>query len=84
MFESVNDLTDGIVICRCIAKIKSYIIPKHDEDMVVAAKFARMELAEYNLNLLKKNGKLRPGICENELRFRIKDLEEAQKAAFRT
>jgi len=83
MFESVNELTSETVICRCLAKIRGYTMPNKDEDREVCASLSRIQLAEYNLNLLKKNGKLRSGIKEEELKFRLKDLENAQKAAFR-
>jgi len=84
-YESVNNLSDGIVICRCLAKIRNYVMPKNiNENQAVAAKLARIQLAEYNLNLLKKNGKLRPGIKEEEFNFRTADLLQAQQAAFRT
>jgi hypothetical protein len=80
VYESVNELSDGIVICRCLAKIRNFSLPKKDEN--IAASLGRIRLAEYYLELLKKNGKLRSGVKEEELKFRLKDLENAQKAAF--
>jgi hypothetical protein len=79
--NSVLSLSSGVACLQCLCKVKGYVLPI--ELTPYDGAIARLKLAEYELEKIKKKGKLRDGIKEEELQHRLKEIEMAQLALFK-
>lgn len=83
MIKSIMDLDDKTVVFQAMAKVRGFTlnIGNNLEDMRLI-KQARLNLAEYYYNDMKKRLSKKKKVTEDEFNMRKNDLELAQKNMF--